>query len=882
MWREVMAIIAILPRRKRISIASKSSSDATYTRLYTPMLLFIVVITLLCPAAASRPGEVADAVASISVQPRSGGLVLTRPWEGGNESTDESAPVSATPVVLCGSHTPENQNLRTSMEDYENCCGSPRGIDHYSDNQISPYGAGPGFKKKTGCNGCYCLKWPVTCPWLAPSRDTHMRCKGNEGKFTGWQSAVSCAPSRAASSGTKYETYGNCCAGQNMIGESRKWAMQCPKSSRACNRPATRQEWIRSGDPEYSGGMNVFKCVSCGNCDDLKGKCAECKDVCDSSDAEGAGLKGCAQLQVTDHDGQYFYDPSGQYKKSPPSGKSTVALSENDQRKLAALRSARSPGETEHVTATVRSDRELAELHSSWIPHDIVEEVTVEEEREKTQEEHRLELVALFKKEASNVVDSGFYVHGTDVVIWYPEGANARYRDRVGWVEDSIGGSRYKVNVDVEDMQELVAGQAVQCRRGKSEFAPATVTSNAPLEVEIDMEDETITSGCDEINIPIVLDETEFFPVLKGEDKPGETRFFHEVEITDAGVVDAEGKSLTGHLGVITKVYHRTNVDHAKDFWEYSAEVLTRTKRKVDLRGHASRVWARDSAGYEEGEGDPTKVWTFTDLQYTELPKLKNLMEQYKPAHYRWECIIAVGDRRIESERECFAAFDVEANFPVTVTIKAKALTEDKAFIHVSLKEGQFTDLEGDASHRTYSQLLLTKRKLSQREEFTRHERTRKRKAQMNAEQYKEYIDSLQQYHDKKFPEKTQIQIEVELAAKKAEQPDRIGRRVGLLNEMTAGLLPEVVQARMLAGDDDQITGIEANVDQWAKNGVMLLGSARNAQRLSDIALHHLERSHKKSVKADLFKEAVVQGHVDRLKKASETMKSAPDAPVID
>ena len=44
------------------------------------------------------------------------------------------------------------------------------------------------------------------------------------------------------------------------------------------------------------------------------------------------------------------------------------------------------PCELEQVTATVRSDRELAELHSSWIPHDIVEEVTVEEEREKTQE----------------------------------------------------------------------------------------------------------------------------------------------------------------------------------------------------------------------------------------------------------------------------------------------------------------------------------------------------------------------------------------------------------------------------------------------------------------------------------------------------------------
>ena len=42
----------------------------------------------------------------------------------------------------------------------------------------------------------------------------------------------------------------------------------------------------------------------------------------------------------------------------------------------------------------------------------------------------------------------GFYVHGTDVVIWYPEGANARYRDRVGWVEDSIGGSRYKVEIN--------------------------------------------------------------------------------------------------------------------------------------------------------------------------------------------------------------------------------------------------------------------------------------------------------------------------------------------------------------------------------------------------------------------------------------------------
>jgi len=481
--------------------------------------------------------------------------------------------------------------------------------------------------------------------------------------------------------------------------------------------------------------------------------------------------------------------------------------------------------------------------------------------------------------------DQGRYKDGFRVVVWFPSPGQEYLKEQLGQVrgfkgetEDDSGGkiNMYEIELDDPDIQE------------------ANGQSGNP-----------------------VMSEDQFFPVVSGRDEPGEARYLHEVFITKQSVRDLNGNPLPfeklapgwqdagrGWPAVITSVHWRDGQ------WEYKAEAsmnskdyLTEHKDKlINRQENSSQVLnfgVYTSPGCDGGETPRTFTRSRADGCYagsiTETP-----LGSEGGGGVKFQCdyeaktimLIPHGDPSCSKDSEqpsktvtvpmtvftasesCVQAASEDGTYymksaKVSPTNYPPCLKDD-TITEVVIHEGEFIDQESAEGYATHGAARRTMGMLRTAER--NHERRKKKAAtRMTEEEYKEYKELAKKYWQKEFPAAEKVSAEDKKIS--AEMPkDKFGKRHQLLEDMIDGLFKPVINARMLAGEDDRQKGIEANVDEWAKQGLTYLGNSRGSAKLADVVLRHFKHAHEKSRKEDYWKGQQIGGVGADLEQTSDNM----------
>jgi len=138
---------------------------------------------------------------------------------------------------------------------------------------------------------------------------------------------------------------------------------------------------------------------------------------------------------------------------------------------------------------------------------------------------------------------------------------------------------------------------------------------------------------------------------------------------------------------------------------------------------------------------------------------------------------------------------------------------------------------------------------------------------------------------NKQFPTKEQITKEVETAVEKGidkaknsklskeEETARvIGRRMGSIKPMLDALEADMSRARMLAGDETKVIGIEANLEQLRKRGLSVLGDIKGAKKFSGTVMEHMQKALKDARSHDNFKEKAARETLEKMQKIGNSM----------